>query len=411
MKKRISTEDIINECKSLYKEKGIGSLVYRNMPKKLYHRLYSNGIRLSDVISQLGLKNEFEKFKKNEARWSWDKIIDVVKPIVVNQNFLPPAAWFQSNEYAYIVAALYSLGHTWDDLRKEFNSYENSNFVISRNGIRWRSHPEASLSNFLFSRGIEHQKGKKYPDEYSKTTGQAYGIYDLEFIDKKGNTIVVEVWGDKPNGHAEEHYEYKKKLKLSFNAKNTNFLGIHFTDCYSEIKLEKILSKYIGVIKPYNFQKNYDNIIPTSHWSNADEVILYCQELAKTFPNGVFPPEDWLRKRGKWKNRKGEGYSTLATKITDWIGGIRKLRSIINQPMNSTIKWDKETAIQEYKKVYEVYGLTTGQLRGKLRRNQITLTEDERFNINNLDAAVRKHFGTCHDLNDLLGIKNYQPRN
>jgi hypothetical protein len=410
MKKRIPIKEIINECKILYKKKGIGSLQYRNMPKKLYHRLYSNGIRLSHVHRQLGLENEFKKFKENEARWSWGKIVAFVKPIVVKQNFLPPAAWFQSNEKAYVVAAVYSLGHTWDDLRKEFKSYENSNFVISRNGLRWRSHPEASLSNFLFARGIKHSNGKKYPDSYSKKTGQSYGIYDLEFYDKREKLIVVEIWGDKPYGHAEVHYEYKKRLKLSFNSKNKNFLGMHFTDCYSESKLEKILLKYIGTIKPYNFQTNYDTIIPTSHWSNADEVILYCQELTKSFPGGIFPAEDWLRKRGRWKNRKGETYSTLASKITDWIGGIRKLRSIINQPMNSTIKWDREKAIEEYKKVYKTYGLTTGQLRGKLRSKQIKLTEEERFKINNLDAAVRKHFGSCYDLNEQLGIKNYRPK-
>ena len=78
---------------------------------------------------------EFKNYKKNNARWNWNKIIDVLTPIVVNQNFLPPAAWFQNNGYSYLIAAVYSLGKTWDDLRKEFNSYENSTFVISRNGV------------------------------------------------------------------------------------------------------------------------------------------------------------------------------------------------------------------------------------------------------------------------------------
>lgn len=353
---------------------------------------------------------EFKNLKIDEARWNWNKIINDLRPIVVNQNFLPPAAWFQNNGYSYLIAAVYSLGKTWDDLRKEFNSYENSSFVISRNGMRWRSHPEASLSNFLFSRGIEHNKGKKYPKEYSITTGQTYGYYDLEFIDKNGNIIEVEIWGEKPNGHDEAHYEYKKCLKLEFNSGNDNFIGINFRDCYVEKQLESILKDYIGIIEPYNFEKSYDNIIPSTHWSNADELIEYCKIFARDIPNGIFPAEDWLRKRGKWKNRDGETYNTLSIYIKKWIGGIRQLRIIIDQPENSTVKWDKESVIQEYKKIFEIYGLTTGQLRGKLRRAQIELTKEERFNINNIDAAVRKHFGSCYDLNQLLGIRNVRKK-
>ena len=410
MKEKFLKENLISECRDLYNQRGISALLYKNIDKKLYFRLYQKGIKLSDIITQFGLEIEFKNFKINEARWNWDKLIDIIRPIVVNQNFLPPAAWFQNNGYSYLKAALYSLDKTWDDLRKEFNSYENSSFVISRNGMRWRSHPEASLSNFLFSRGIKHNKGKKYPIEYSITTGQTYGYYDLEFIAKNGCIIQVEIWGEKPNGHDEAHYEYKKNLKLAFNSNNDNFIGINFWDCYIEKQLGNILKDYIGLIEPYNFEKSYDNIIPSTHWSNADELIEYCKIFANNMPNGIFPTEEWLRKRGKWKNRDGEAYNTLSIYIKKWIGGIRQLRMIIDQPENSTVKWDKESVIQEYKKIFEIYGLTTGQLRGKLRRAQIKLTKEERFNINNIDAAVRKHFGSCYDLNQLLGIRNVRKK-
>ncbi|HPT73059.1 MAG TPA: hypothetical protein PLE74_12355, partial [Candidatus Cloacimonadota bacterium] len=171
MKQKFFKDDLLNECRILYNEKGISAFLYKNIDKKLYFRLYQKGIRITDVIAQLGLRDEYKKLKKEELRWNWDKIIDFLRPIVIIQNFLPPAAWFQGNGYSFIVAAVYSLNRTWDDLRIEFNSYENSTFVVSRNGMRWLSHPEASLSNFLYSRGIEHYKGKRYPEEYSLMTG------------------------------------------------------------------------------------------------------------------------------------------------------------------------------------------------------------------------------------------------
>ena len=315
MKKKNFVEDLLLECRELYNKKGIATFLYKNIDKKLYFRLYQNGLALSDVVKRLNLESEFEDYKRSIAKWSWTKLIKEIKPIVKKQNFLPPAAWFQKNNKSHLIQALYKLGKNWDDLLKEFNSYENSSFVISRNGIRWRSHPEASLSNFLFSRGIKHSKGEKYPPEYSRESKRNYGYYDLHFVARNGDKINVEIWGDKPYGHAEEEYEERKQLKLKFNAKDKNFLGIHFSDCYNEKILEEKLEKYIGAIQPYNFEKSYDKIIPTTHWSNADELILYCKYFAQKMPDGVFPTEEWLRKRGKWKNRDGEAYNTLSIYI------------------------------------------------------------------------------------------------
>ncbi len=405
MKKRFYVNDLLSECRNLYNKKGISTFLYKNIDKKLYFRLYQNGLTLSDVIKRLDLETEFENYKKSIAKWNWTKLIKEIKPIVKKNNFLPPVAWFQNNSKSHLIQAVYSLGKNWDDLRKEFNSYENSSFVISRNGLRWRSHPEASLSNFLFSRGIKHSIGKKYPPEYSIESKRNYGYYDLQFVASYGDKINVEIWGDKPHGHAEVEYEERKQLKIKFNANNKNFLGINFNDCYNENALEKILKQYIGIITPFNFEKSYDKIIPTTHWSNADELIQCCKYFAQKMPNGIFPTEEWLRKSGKWKHRDGEAYNTLSIYIKTWIGGIRKLRKILGQSENSTTKWSKEKAIKEYENIFNKYGLTTGQLRSKLRRRQINLSENERHLINNIDAAVRKHYGSVSKLNEYLGIK------
>jgi hypothetical protein len=54
-------------------------------------------------------------------------------------------------------------------------------------------------------------------------------------------------------------------------------------------------------------------------------------------PDGKFPTEEWLRKRGRWADRPGEPYNTLSVYIKQWIGGVRKLRLLLDQEEASTI--------------------------------------------------------------------------
>ena len=123
---------------------------------------------------------------------------------------LPPASWFQANGYGSLVGSVYYLGKTWEDLRQDLGDFHSSQFVESRNGLRWRSHPEASLSNFLHARGIPHRRGQRYPDEYALVTGRSYGMYDLHF-DGLAGEVDVEIWGDKPKGHGEADYAEKRR--------------------------------------------------------------------------------------------------------------------------------------------------------------------------------------------------------
>lgn len=409
---KCTTDELLKYCKLLYKKNGIEALSYKNLPSKLYFQLYSRNITQKKLIEIFGLEKEYKIYKssiplrkkngKNIYVWSWQRVVDQCSKIVKKEGFLPPPQWFQENSLGGIVQAVYNLGKTWGDLRDEFKSYENSTFVRSRNGLRWLSHPEASLSNFLYARGIRHSKGRRYPKDYSQKTGLAYGMYDLEFIDSKGNKIFVEIWGEKPNGHAKDRYEYKKKLKENYNLGNKYFLGINFRDCYNEKRLEKILTPFIGIIKPFVFEKSYDEVIPSTNWSNADELISFCKEFAKKQPNGIFPTEEWLRKRGKWKNREGEAYNTLAVYIKKWIGGIRKLREIIGQPENSTMKWDRDIVILEYKKWMEKYNKTPGSIRSLYNRNKIKISKKEFNRACCLEAAIRKYLGGMEKLKSKL---------
>ena len=333
-------------------------------------------------------------------------ILEKVLPIKKSEGRLPPALWFQKNGQASIVAALYNLGHTWDELREAVGDFTDSNFVQSRNGLRWLSHAEASLSNFLYARGIEHKKGERYDKSFADFSDARYAIYDLHFLGKNREWCDVEVWGDKPNGHNEEQYAKTRASKEAFNSDNTNFLGIQHADCYEEEKLGTILYPYIGNVAPFQFDKPTDPLIHSTHWSNADELLEFCTALASKMPNREFPTEEWLRKRGKWSDRDGETYNTLSVYIKQWLGGIRNLRKLIGQAEVSTQQWDKGHALAAYKAFYEKHELTPQQLRHKNRRKaDFSVSEEDVLEATRIASAVQKYAGGASAANESLGIK------
>lgn len=404
----MTRNQLIDRCRELYKKDGMAALLFDNLKKSegLYYRLYRFGITQGKLLKKLGVEEEFRKYKKIKYGWTWERILKETKPIVDKLGFLPPAGWFQKNDYSSIVFAVYGLDKTWNDLRLEFDAYKGSSFVESRNGIRWRSHPEASMSNFLYARGIKHKLGRKYPDRFAQYADQKYGYYDLTFLDRKGRWIDVEIWGDTPMGHNEKGYAKKRKMKERFNKKNDRFVGIDFQDCFDEEQLAYILKRFIGRKKPYIFEKPFDREIQSTHWSNADELIEYCRHLVKSFPGGKFPTEEWLRKRGKWRDREGVAYNTLSVYIKTWLGGMRKLRQILGQPEASTIKWDRETALAEYKKWYEKYGYTPGSARSRFRQRKMNISKEEVDKAIRISTAAEKYLGGARRACKLLGIKH-----
>jgi hypothetical protein len=407
-----SEEQLINYCKNIYIEKGIEALGYVSLSKfnNLYNALYSYGITQKKLLEILGLTDEYSEHRKNSSKWSYDKIKMHGSNIIKEYGYLPPAEWLRRNGYGSLVTGLYDLNMTFADLREVLNANVSSSFVLSKNGMRWRSHPEASFSNFLYTRGIEHNLGKKYPEDYASYSGRAYGYYDTQFLDMHGESIDVEIWGDKPNGSSEEFYAHKRGMKESYNVANTNFLGVEFRNCFEEERLTNILEPYIGVIEPYIFERSTDRIIPSTHWSNADELIDYCKDFIKQFSNEEFPTEEWLRKRGKFKDRDGVAYNTLAVYIKKWLGGVRKLRIILEQGDVSTEAWTREKVLDEYKKWYEKYNIVVGAARARYRRGQIQLTKEEYNKACCIEMAILKYVGSAVEAQKILGIEVKRPR-
>jgi hypothetical protein len=412
----MNEDEMIQYLLVRYQKLGIGSLSYVSIKKEkgLYFQIYKKGLNIKSIIKILGLEEEYNSFKtehfsklvqgKKQKRWSWERVIEESTVIVNSNGFLPPAQWFQQNKMGSLVFAVYKFNKNWNDLRAHFDSYESSNFIESRNGLRWNSHPEASLSNFLYSRGIEHKKGEKYPKEFKDYGDSNYGYFDLHFKAQNNELIDVEVWGDKPNGHNEEGYKKQREAKELFNTSNPRFLGIHYLDCFEEHLLEKILFPFIGVITPYLFIKNTDKIIRPTHWSNTDELIDFCKEISEKQPDGIFPTEEWLRKRGKWSDREGLTYNTVAVYIKTWIGGVRKLRKILNQSEHSTVSWTEEKLLKAYNEFFDEHGITPGQA----KRRYEGLSEVELKKASSISAQVTKYFGSVKKINNILGISNIQ---
>ena len=292
---------------------------------------------------------------------TFEQIVEEVRSIGAQQSSLPTMDWFRKNGHSGLISEIFRRGHTFEDVRAAIGDFSTSNFRTSRVGIRWRSHPEASLSDFLFARGITHRRGERYDDEYAKASGRHHGHYDIHFTTPDGREIDVEIWGglDTLSGG---RYSKVRAAKEAFRMGDTNFLGIEYLACLSDEKLTTILKPFIGIIDPFCFEKAHDPSIETSHWTDADALLETCRQLAAQQLDGVLPNEQWLRKRGKYADRAGPIYNTIAVRINQWLGGTRNARTLIGQAEHSTEDWTAEKAVAAWREFEATYGYTPTQI-------------------------------------------------
>lgn len=410
----MSEDEILDVVRGRYKEGGFPALSFSALKAdgRLYWALYKKGITQAVMLEQLQLAEDYAAWKaaqpivrkgRSVDRWTWERIVREAREVLDAEGFLPPAGWFQAHGRGTLVASVYYLDKTWEDVRVEVGGFTTSAFVESRNGLRWRSHAEASLSNFLHARGVPHARGRRYPEDYERVTGRSYGMYDLHF-ESAGRAFDVEVWGDNPGGHGAEAYQVKRGGKEAFNADNPGFIGLNHTDCYSDDRLTELLAPFIGFIEPFQFDKPRDEIIQSTHWSNVDELLIHCADLASKQPDGKFPSEDWLRKRGKCAERPGAAYNTLSVYIKLWIGGIRPLRELLDQPEHSTTRWTKEGVIAAYGQFWNVHGHTPGQVRALAQRHGVKFEPAVLKEAGRLVSAVNKYAGGAPAVHEALGI-------
>ena len=414
----MNEKDLLRVCRNLYDQHGFKALTFQALQAQgqLYATLYHRGLSHSALIEKLELKDAYLEYRKSRPKtyagkirvpWTWDRVVVEAKAAMERQGRLPPSLWFQKNGLGALIHFVYRSGRSWADLRTAVGDFADSKFVESRNGLRWLSHAEASLNNFLYARGIEHKKGERYADSITDISDAKYAFYDLHLRGTDGEWVDIEVWGDIPLGHEPVKYARRRKAKEIFNQANPRFVGIHHEACYDDTELTRILEPFIGAIMAFQFDKPTDRVIPSTHWSNADELLDYCRKLASEMPGGIFPTEEWLRKRGKWADRPGPVYNTLAIYIRLWIGGVRKLREILNQQHASTIQWDAESALREYKRFFDEYGKTPGQVLGMFNDGTAdgSISENVVADASRIVSAVSKYVGSALEAQQRLGMK------
>lgn len=410
----MSRDEIIAYVRELFAKDGPATLTFQALKKAgVYFHLNHKGIKHRELVAAVGGTHAYDEFKASnfttqtktmlKRRWTWNRVLEDARKAIEAHGHLPPAQWFQQNGQGALVAYVYSSGRTWETLRAEVDCFVTSDFVESRNGMRWRSHPEASLSNFLYARGIRHKVGERYPEGIADMSDMTFAYFDLHFVNQSGSWTDVEVWGDKPNGHAEQEYARKRGIKESFNRANPNFFGIQYEDCFDESKLTEILIPHIGTIAPFIFDKPTDKVIHSTHWSNADELLEHCREIAELQPDKIFPSESWLRKRRGDTGRDGRTYNTLAIYIRKWLGGVRKLREILGQSKHSTVLWDEAKVAEHYLAFTKEHGVTPSQAKSRERRKK--LSSDVLLYAQNICHAAEVYAGGVRKLNVQLGIQ------
>lgn len=267
---KMSRGELLEYCRKLYQENGISALSYPEIKKipKLYFNLYSNSLSQKTLLSEFGLDKEYKNhissspYKYGDSyrdRWTWETLIEKIKSIKEKEGRLPPALWFQKSGHASLVFSLYNLGHTWAELREAVGDFSDSNFVQSRNRLRWLSHAEASLSNFLYARGIDHKKGERYDDSFADLNVTKYAFMTCIFLEKMERNLMLKF------GEINQMGTTKKNMqKLESQKKNSTFL--------IKISLEFITQI---VMKMKNYQKFFSNLLgELSHLNLTNQQII-----------------------------------------------------------------------------------------------------------------------------------------
>jgi hypothetical protein len=369
---------VLNAVRALYQQHGPEALGTPALTKAGFDhgRLRRVGLNRTDLLNELGLAEEYARWRATEftyagqrkPRWTWETAVATACQLKDREGDLPTVQWCRLNGYSQLTNFIHKSGRTWEELRFEIGLPASSNYFGSRCGIRWRSRPEASLSNFLYARGVEHKRGERYAADYAEESGRHRGHYDLHFRSVSGDWINVEIWGDLTDAMTRNRYSVTRALKESYHVNKSFFLGIQYQDCLLDARLTDILSHYIGNIAPHQFDYPRDHIIQTAHWSDADELLEACRQFAAQMPDGIFPGDEWLRKRGRYADRPGEAFATLATRVTQWLGGTRQVRELLGHGEASTTAWTRDKAIAAWREFERVHGISPSQAKGRRQR-------------------------------------------
>jgi len=417
--------DYLEALDIVYQREGVEALSFQRLKElRLYYPLYRFGWNAKRICNRFGMTNKEWKLRrkkllnrtKGTIDWNEDKVWEAWSQLVDKFGYVPTANEVrkEATKFASVFGYMKDYGIDMDAVRAkypeqnygpQFNQMtglnkvggmrNRSRWTESANGMRWHSRVEASVSNFLYARGISHQKGRLYDDDYAEKSEYSRGWYDIHFESIHGDIIDLEIWGN-----LDDSYMKKRLAKEKHNSENPYFLGIDWDDC-TESGLTKVLQPYIGVIEPFIFDKPDHKIIQTAFWSDAPEIIETCRWLAEQQPDGRFPTEHWLRKRGEYKNREGETYNTLGIYIQKYVGGLIELRRILGEDITHYRKWTRESILIALDEWIQEYGIAPQAYMQRHKRHQKLDDEVAKYAIS-LAGATKKHVGSFEEAMQIL---------
>jgi len=421
-------EDYLIVLDKIFEREGFEGLSFERLKQlRVYYGLYKFGWNAEKICNRYGMDREEWKKKRGDRlvkssgniRWKEERVWDIWEELVSHYDYVPTANEIRKEfpQYGAIFAVMGNFGISYDDVRDKYpnNKYgprfgqmkediekpaggmaNRARWTESVNGMRWHSRAEASVSNFFYARGIKHKKGELYPEEYAEITGYARGWYDIHFETPCGKIIDVEIWGD-----INDVYLKRKEAKIKFNEGRDCFIGIHWEDCYDN-RLEEIFEPFIGNIEPFVFDKPEHELIQTAFWSNAEELIETCRWLAKKQPDGRFPTEHWLRKRGEYENREGETYNTIGVYIQKYLGGLINLRTILGEDISHYRRWDKESSLLSLDEWLQEYGISPQAYHIRFKKHGEGDEKIAKY-ASSLTSAILKHCGKLNETIVKLG--------
>ncbi len=235
---KYSIDECYKKFLSLHEIHGIKALNREWLYKNGYNLLY----RTYECHHRMNTNDLCRKLLKLYNNSFYKKI----KFLIGKYGFIPPHLYLKDNYPE--MKGLHS------DITR-LNGINNINVIYNIDDIyqrkidvynnKWRSFPEALLSNYLISNSITPIMGEKYPDSFHSIYGKN-GYYDMHFVDPKSNIkYFIEVWGGGGNRDGKAEYEKQKKSKQNFNENNSCFIELSYIDCYNKDKLHNIFKNII----------------------------------------------------------------------------------------------------------------------------------------------------------------------